>query len=340
MVTFPLYMIEINLTGGGKDATGDDSDGDSGGYVSVVAGREKEQITGGESTMKIGKIAVLIILAVALVVGVASLGLAASDTAVTQTANFASADEALAWGKKLPRMVRGEVVDIGDGFFVIGEQEHTIYVGEGTKYFVVTVPRRALAQLRSQTGLERPGLGATESSLPAMRKPLSRLPWRNAEMAGAEPTLVRPERPELAPDLAQLEEGQGLRHIIWQKLRQLRHLGEPATFDDIEIGSKVVVLLVPGKDKPTAQVVLIIKPSVWGRIAGTITGVSGDSITIDPGNGGDEVTLEYNEDTLFILKGIIAVDAAAEQFARAIYNTETEIARVVRVWPETPQPVS
>ncbi len=282
--------------------------------------------------MKIGKVALVIILAVALVAGLTPLALAASDTAVTPTANYTGNGEPPAWGKKLPRIVRGEVVDIGDGFFVIGEEEHTIYVGEGTKYFIIRLPRRPLSLVRPQTELEQLGLGSAESALPARAKPLFRLPWQNNETAGE-------GRPELAPNLPTTDEGQGIGHGIGEKLRRLRHLGEPATFEDIEIGDKVVALLVPGKDEPTAQVVLIIKASPWGHIAGTITAVSDDSITIEPLNGDDEVTLGYNENTLFILKGIIAVDAEAEQFARAVYRLETEIARVVRVWPETPQPV-
>ncbi len=268
--------------------------------------------------MKIWKIAVIMTLAVALVLGVALPGLAVSDVAATQTTSFNSDDEPPAWGKRLPRILRGEVIDIGDRLFVIesGDHEPTIYVSEGTKYFMVTAPRKALAQLRVH-----PGLGNAELPTPAETKPL-----------------FRRGRPELAPNLPQPDEDWGRLQGIRAKLLRLRHLGEEATFDDIEVGNKVVVLLLPGKDKPTAQVVLIIKPSVWGRIAGTITDVSDDSITIEPVSGGDEVLLEYDENTIFILKGITGIDAEAEQFARAVYNTETMVAKVVRVWPDAPQP--
>jgi hypothetical protein len=256
--------------------------------------------------MKIWKIAVIVTLAVALVLGMALPGLAASDAAATQTTNSTNTDEPPAWGKKLPRILRGEVTEIGDESFDIqtGEQEETIYVSEGTKYFIVSAPKRVsvLGRLRGELG--------------------------------------QPGKPESAPNVTQPNEGKGRLQGIRARLLRLRHLGEKATFADLKRDDKVVVLLVPGEDKPTAQVVLIIRPSVWGQTAGTIKRVSDDKIAIEPVSGGDVVILKYNENTTFILKGIIAVEAGAEQFARAVYNTDTTMARVVRVWPEAPQPAS
>jgi len=88
---------------------------------------------------------------------------------------------------------------------------------------------------------------------------------------------------------------------------------------------------VPGEEKPTAQVVLIMKPVNAGRICGTITNINeaAQTITIAPANGGAEVPVKYDENTLFTLKGTIRVGVG--QTARAIYNTETMVAKVVRV---------
>jgi len=122
------------------------------------------------------------------------------------------------------------------------------------------------------------------------------------------------------------------------------HPGKEATFDDLESGDKVVVLLAPpvidaltteAEEKLTAQVVFIIKPFVWEGIAGTIKRLSDDAIVIEPVGGGDTVPLRYDESTTFVLKGLTSVEI--EQFACAVYNTETMMAKVVRVWPEAPQ---
>ncbi len=256
--------------------------------------------------MKVLKITVLLTLARSLVLGATLPALAVSDAVAPQASDFPDNSEPPAWGKILPRILRGEVVsiDAGEEFFVIqsGEQEHTIAVGEGTKYFIVSAPRRTIALARS----------------------------RMAPMAV--------ENQELAPNLLPLGEGRGILKRLQGILQRLRPLGEKATFNDIEVGDKVVVWMVPGEDKPTAKLVLIMKPADIGRIAGNITGVSDDSITIDPINDGDEVTLEYNEDTIFILKGFTRVEEDAGQFAHAVYNTETMVAKLVRVRTEAPEP--
>jgi len=253
--------------------------------------------------MKIWKVAVAVVLALGLVLGLALPGLATSDVATPQTANFQVKDEQPpAWGKNLPRMLRGEVVsiDASKQFFVIksGEQEQTIAVGEGTKYFMASTPPR----LRT--------LGQTEGA------------------------------PESPPG-----EGKGLLGKIGGKLQQLRQQvkagtppGEKATFDDIKIGSRVVVWLVPGEEKPTAQVVLIMKPVNAGRICGTIDNIdeAAKTITIAPANGGDKVTLKYDGNTIFTIKGTIRVEVG--QTACAVYNTETMVAKTVRVGISLPEP--
>ncbi len=76
---------------------------------------------------------------------------------------------------------------------------------------------------------------------------------------------------------------------------------------------------------------LIFKPSPYKRVGGTITGVSptNRTITITPANDGEPVTLGYNEDTIFNLKGTIAVEPG--QLARATYHVDGMMAKVVTV---------
>ncbi len=252
--------------------------------------------------MKIWKIAVVITLAIALVLGVALPGLAASDEAAPQTDDY--------W----PKLLRGEVVGVDDegdpkSFDIqAGEQEFTIFVDENTRYFILHPPRKLLDVAQQRIELRQQDQEGPRAIVPA------------------EPMQLGAPR------------AQQLKRLIWAKLKWLRHFGERASFDDIAIGDKVAVLLAPESDRYLARVVTIIKPATYSRVSGTITGVADDSITIEPVSGGDEVTLEYNENTIFILKGITGIDPDAEPFARAIYNTETTVAKTVRVWPEAPQP--
>ncbi len=262
--------------------------------------------------MKIWKIAVVITLAVALLLGITLPGLADSGEAVT----VINTDEA--WGKWFPRIIRGEVVDIGDSLFFIqsGEQEATIYVTDDTRYFKVSADEVTRAIHWWRMKFEWPGLTVAEPPVPA----------------------------EVTPALPRPDEGRVTHPGIRAKLRQfLHHVGEEASFDNLERGDIVVVLLASPlidalttetEEKLTARVVLIIKPSVWGRTAGTIKRLSNDAIVIEPVGGGDAVPLRYDESTTFILKGFTSVEV--EQFARAVYNTETMVVRVVRVWSEAP----
>jgi len=253
--------------------------------------------------MKIWKIAVVITLAVALVLGVTLPGLAASDETAPQTDDW--------W----PRILRGEVTEIGDEFFVIqsGEQELTISVDENTRYFILYPPKKllGLAQQRMELRLQ------------------------DQEMASAiEPAVTMQLRV-----LGRVPQPKGILEHQRANLKQLRHFGEKATFGDIVVGDKVVVWLAPEAGSYLARIVTIIEPTTYARVTGTITGVSSvdTTITIEPADGSEAIILDYNERTVFILKGIIGIDEEAEQFACALYNTETMIARVVRVWPEAPQ---
>jgi hypothetical protein len=112
------------------------------------------------------------------------------------------------------------------------------------------------------------------------------------------------------------------------RLKLLRHFGEPAEFGDIAVGDMVTVWLAEGDN--LAEKVLIVTPTDYASISGTIEGVSSDdgTITIAPDVGGS-ITLNYNENTEFILKGIIQVEAG--QSARVIYDSDNMLAKTVVV---------
>jgi len=115
------------------------------------------------------------------------------------------------------------------------------------------------------------------------------------------------------------------------KLKWLRPFGEEAGFGDIKEGDRVVVWAEENGNL-LAKRVLITKVTTYASVSGTIIGVSADSITIKPANDGDEITLTYNDSTIFILKGIIQV--VPGQSARAIYDSDNNIAKTVTVHQE------
>ncbi len=116
--------------------------------------------------------------------------------------------------------------------------------------------------------------------------------------------------------------------LQWVKLRLLHLFGGPAEFSDIAVGDVVAVWLADGDN--LAERVLIVEPTDYARLSGTIEGVSSQprTITIAPDVGGS-ITLNYNENTEFILKGTIQVEAG--QSAYVIYDSDNMLAKKVVV---------
>ena len=112
------------------------------------------------------------------------------------------------------------------------------------------------------------------------------------------------------------------------RLKWLRPFGEGAEFSDIEVGDRVVVWAEENSEL-LAKRVLIIKPTTYARVSGTITGISSSVITIATDDGTEVSPLTYNESTVFILNGFIAVEAG--QHAHAIYDSDNMIAKRVTV---------
>jgi len=253
--------------------------------------------------MKIWKIAVVLTLVVVLVLGVTLPALAASDETVPQTGNC--------W----PRLLRGEVLSIDEvnqGSFVIqsGDEELTISVDENTRYFILYPPKKLLGLVQQRMGLRQ----------------------QNQERAG----VIEPAVPRQLRVMGQVTQSDDISEHRRANLRKLGQFGGKAAFDDVVVGDKVVVWLALGADGYLAKIVTIVEPTTYTSVAGTIKRLSSDHIVIEPLSDGDEVTLEYDESTAFILKGFTSVEVG--QFTRATYNTETMMANVVRVWLEPPQP--
>jgi len=260
--------------------------------------------------MKVWKIAIVITLALGLTMGVALPGLAAPD------ATTPPEDEAM------PKTLRGSVVGIDDNqeFFVIqsGEKELTITVDDNTKYFKLTMPRRAVASAQYRIGPRQ--LGDQEGA-----------------GTGEGPRLTRAQNQGLTQNRLTLGEGKGLLKNQLGNLMQLRRFGEEAAFNDITVGARVAVRVVPGEDKPVAKLVFIMKPAAYKRIIGTITDIStaDKTITIAPADGSSDIILNYNEETRFILRGITKLEEG--QSVRAIYDAEM-LARAVFAPIEAPEP--
>jgi hypothetical protein len=260
--------------------------------------------------MKVLKVVGVSALALGLVFGLASPALAAPP------------DWASSWASHMPPAVlMGEVVkiDTSQQIFVIqsGWWEVTVSVDNDTQYYEAPIPWRAIPpagrrmELRQQSqerlGLNkwlRPFVGKAGSFFKAV------VPW-------GVPGLVRHQL-ELRQ---QAGEEPGL--MGW-----LRPFAEEATFDDLTVGTQVVVLAESGEDNPLAKLVIIIEPTGYGRVVGIVTDISTEdkTITVDPIGEDGGIVLSYNERTRFVLCGIPGLEVG--QSIRAIYD-EDMTAKVV-----------
>jgi len=159
-------------------------------------------------------------------------------------------------------------------------------------------------------------------------RPIARVPWpKRAGIAETSPRMQE-ESQELTANLLTRGEGKGIPKPGLARLDWLCRFGEEAGFEDIAVGDKVAVRLSPGEDTSVAKLVIIIKALAIKRISGTIDAVSDDSITITDTDG-SPVILSYNENTIFILKGVTAVKPG--QSVHAVYNSEDMMVKLVRV---------
>jgi hypothetical protein len=212
-----------------------------------------------------------------------------------------------------PKVIRGEVLsNEGDAAFVVrsGWYEVTVLVNDETDYFKASVQAGALmlAPLLVKPDEASPeGLG--------LRQRLHRLV---AGVLASVPALVR-NRLEMRPEF---REGLGVGGL-------LSYFGEEATFDDIEPGNQVVVWAVADGDNLLAKRVVIMEPTTYHHLMGTISEIDSEAetiaiITYD----GKSIVLSYDEETCFILRGNI--NLAGDEPVRAVYD-EKVMAKVVVV---------
>jgi len=194
-------------------------------------------------------------------------------------------------------VVRGKVLSVGDQQFVIQSGEEELTITvDDTKYFKLSVPGRIVSLARHWMEFRHQNLISQPDDM----------------------GMPEPKSP---------------------KLKWFRPFGEEAEFSDIAVGDRVVVWLAEEENgNLLAERVLIVKPTTYASVGGSITDVSSadKTITIAPEDGSQPVILDYNEGTLFILKGLIQVEPG--QSAQAIYDSDNMIAKRVVVHQEVVEP--
>lgn len=219
--------------------------------------------------MKVLKIAGMSILALGLVLGIALPALAASGLASPQASNIS------------PEVLRGRVVSIEEESFGIqsGEQKLAISVNGDTKYFKLHVPGRLVALVRHRMQLMQPEV---QQEIRVVEPAINQVPQlRNMD-------ILKHQRPNL---------------------KRLSFFGEEATFGDIAVGDRVVVRAVREEDSYLAKIVIIIKPTTYARVIGTVSNINEAAmkITIEPLSSSSaedgKIILTYDSHTIFILRG-------------------------------------
>ena len=264
--------------------------------------------------MKALKIALALILGVGLTIGTALPGLAARGGSDNMD-------------KPAPGIVRGSVISLGEESFVIqsGEEALTLTVNEETSYLKAALPRGLATAARQRMELKQQGQEEAGISPGCRFNSRQQVDWcRNQE--GTEAVApVTPMRLKARGRVFQAENG-GIPGPRRANLKRLHPFGEEVTFDDIAIGGRVVVQVADG-DNHLAKKVLIIEPATCSRLRGTISDVSPADITIEPADGSETVTLEYNSRTMFILRGTTRIEPG--QSACAVYDSDSMVARRV-----------
>ncbi|MBI2832238.1 MAG: hypothetical protein HYX79_08280 [Chloroflexi bacterium] len=223
---------------------------------------------------------------------------------------FAAQDGQENQPKKGPRAINGQVTEIDGGktFFVVksGQKDIKIAVDGNTQYFKASVPQKAAAAIKERIQKAKPQI---QKVAPGLKQRLINK-GKPANTPGQDQSQGRQANPASAPRLP----------------------GEPATFEDIAVGDRMMVRVVAGTDPPLAQQVLIVKvtPSPYAQITGTISVINGNDVTIT-GKDNATVTVTVDPDTNVVIKGALSVQA--EQTAHAVYHKDTKIAKLLRVKP-------
>jgi hypothetical protein len=247
------------------------------------------------------------------------------------------------------------------------EDEVTISVNDDTQYFIAPVPQKLAALARNRLELSQEGENQGECQNLELRQQLRNSaqwqvkPQERKRLEG--PVSIKlmpmptdtitkekaePEEPiaiELTPvnkttvvakDISRKPipvdsantEGKETGKTWSEKLKWLHRFGTDATFDDITVGAKVLVVTAPEEDNHLAKWVLIIKPAASQPVVGTVAGIStaDKTVTIAPTDGGEAIPVKYNERTRSILRGTPQLEVG--QSVRAVCDEEM-IARVI-----------
>ncbi len=275
--------------------------------------------------MKVLKVTLAVTLAVGLILGATLPGLANSDEPAPQVES-----------QLQPRILKGQVsgIDETEEIFTIqaGEQSIDIKVNEGTRYFKLTAPLRGLAALR-QHRMESFGtqgrIRATASDIPMRLKAAGQMLSLRRGKPFTNLTSVPAETQEFAPNLPAPGWGKGKPKRLQGNLEWMHQFGGEATFDNITVGNRVIVLVAPNEGEPLAKLVLIIEPATQNRVIGEVTEITGDTVTITPENG-NAVELNYNEDTVFILRGTPSLEEGEEAVAIYVETDDGLLAKRIR----------
>ncbi len=297
--------------------------------------------------MKVWKIGVVLAVALALVLGTTLPGLAASNGTETDKVG----------GNIYQRLYRGEVSDIDESSFTIQQEDDdvVISVNDGTRFFKVNVPQQPFAILghgllqaavEEQERTETAPQEKTRLKANIQNNLLNKFQvFGKPDVAAPEQQKVMQQRKEAISEETQLalQERQRLAEVdngedqdkqkrLQGNLRWMSPFGEEVTFSDLAIEDQVIVWAVPNDGDPLAKLVLIMESAAYQRVTGEVTDVDESSLTIMPLSGDDEITFEYDDDTVFNLR-LQGTPFLEGQEAVVIYTDEDDppLAKVVTV---------
>lgn len=236
------------------------------------------------------------------------------------------------------RLVQGEVLSVSsdnstsdNSTFVIqnrSQQQMTIKVDANTKFYIISMGKAA---------------EATEV-ISAVRDKITEKKANKKESVQfdtLEPNVneTEPKAKDKAPQLKRVEpkvksvepQTSVVTAYCGTDPYWLDRYGKQAQFSDIQVGDRIVAW-VKTADNLAIQVLIIKGPAIQ-KVKGTITAISDNSTTITP-TSGIGVTLIWDANTRFVLKGLISVQSG--QYAAAVYNKTTMMAITVDVQATAP----
>ncbi|HEY78761.1 MAG TPA: hypothetical protein G4O09_06585 [Dehalococcoidia bacterium] len=230
-----------------------------------------------------------------------------------------------------------------------------ISVNDGTRFFKVNISRPPFAILGHgllQTAVEQQERTETATQEKTRLKANVQNNLLNKFQIFGKPEVAAPQKQGVMPQrreaiseetrlalqerqrLAEADNGgdQDKARRLQGNLRWMCPFGEEVTFDDLAIEDQVIVWTVPNDGDPLAKLVLIMEAAAYQRITGEVTDVDESSLTVMPLSGDDEITFEYDDDTVFNLR-LQGTPFLEGQKAVVIYTDEDDppLAKVVTV---------